>query len=88
MGSLLAPTCCRSNLKLVKQDATHNINGTSLDIVTDEAHDGTWTASWWYPLPMGTGSMEWADCDGAGYPTREAAEQAAIEWARAHGPQR
>ena len=64
---------------------TRLIDTKPLDIVLDQHPTGTWTASWWYPAPIG--SVEWADGTGS-FPTREAAEGAAIEWARAHGPQR
>ncbi len=69
-------------------DAHHEINGVHLTVVMDEARDGTWTASWWYPMPMAPAPVEWSDGNGTGYATREAAEQAAIDWAHAHGPQR
>lgn len=72
--------------QLVTEQAIHNIDGTDLYITFDQHWTGTLTASWWFPLPIG--AVAWADGDGAGYPTREAAEQAAIEWAREHGPQR
>ena len=64
---------------------THLIDNTFLDTVFDQHPSGTWTASWWYPAPMR--SMDWAHGSGT-FATREAAQAAAIEWARAHGPQR
>lgn len=69
------------------QYATHEIDGVFLEIVLDQASDGTWTASWWFPIPLLPERPAWADGSG-NYPTREAAEEAAIEWSRQHGPQR
>lgn len=66
--------------------ATHEIDGVNLDIILDQHYDGTWTASWFYPHPME--AMDWADGSGHGFVSQEAAEEAAIQWAREHGPQR
>lgn len=68
--------------------ATHTINDVMLTIVLDQAGDGTWTAAWWYPMPMVPAPPEWSDGSEAGYVSRVVAEEAAIAWAREHGPQR
>jgi hypothetical protein len=64
----------------------HEIDGLDLSIVMDRAHDGTWTASWWFPFP--TMGVDWADSSRAGFASCETAEQAAIAWALVHGPQK